>query len=213
MNQTFKVLFAITAFIVSACDQGPKATPTQSPPAPSSETPASSQGAQQNSAAKPDPKDEEAPKTEDTQSPWQYSQVEDKLTLKKTYYAEVESENEVTFGFPYRGPQRARLILRTHPQFGKDVILQIERGQILCRSYDGCNVKVRFGTSTPVNFSAAGPSDNSTEVIFIRNYNSFVSKMMKADVVAIQIEVYQEGAPVFEFKVKGFDPKKYRPDN
>ena len=127
-----------------------------------------------------------------------------------TQHAIVQSTNTVEFGFPYAGPQHGMLGLRTHPRHGKDVIFKIERGQVLCRSYEDCTVLVRFDDGKAQRYSGVGAADNSTETIFIRNYSRFVSAMMKAKTMRIAAEVYQEGAPVFEFDVSGFDEAKYK---
>ena len=142
---------------------------------------------------------------------WMYSQSEDPMAKGTTYSAAVQSTNTVDFDFPYGGSQHAELTLRTHPRFGKDVIFRIERGQLLCNSYDGCNVLIRFDDGQAQTFSASGPSDNSTETLFIRNYSRFVAGMLKAERVRISPQVYQEGSPVFEFDVRGFDVSRYRP--
>jgi hypothetical protein len=142
---------------------------------------------------------------------WTYNQSEDPMAKGTTYTAAVQSTNTVNFDFPYSGEQRATLTLRTHPRHGKDVILRLERGQFLCNSYDGCNVLVRFDDGQSKTFSAAGPSDNSTETLFIRNYSQFVAGMLKAERVRISAEVYHEGSPVFEFDVQDFDVSRYKP--
>ena len=89
--------------------------------------------------------------------------------------------------------------------------MSIERGQILCRSYEDCNVLVRFDDQKPVTYSGVGPADGSSESVFIRNYSKFLTSLKKAKRVRISTNIYQEGAPVFEFDVSGFDDKKYRP--
>ncbi len=144
-------------------------------------------------------------------SQWSYSHVPDSMSKGTAHHAVVSSTNTVEFKFPYSGPQHARLNLRTDPRYGKDVIFSIERGQILCHSYEDCTVLVRFDDEQASNFSAVGAADNSTETIFLRNYDRFVGKMMKAKRVRISTNIYQEGAPAFEFDVGGFDQKKYRP--
>lgn len=64
---------------------------------------------------------------------WIYGEHEDEMTSKKNHTASVLSENTVTFGFPYGEPQRGKLTLRRHARLGTDVIVRIERGQILLR--------------------------------------------------------------------------------
>ena len=103
------------------------------------------------------------------------------------------------------------LALRSHPRHGNDVIFKIERGQVLCRSYEDCTILVRFDDDEAQSFSAVGAADNSTETIFIRNYSRFLSRMQKANTVRIAVNIYQQGAPAFEFDVSGFDATKYKP--
>lgn len=140
---------------------------------------------------------------------WSYSSDTDPMASRPSRTASIESENTVQFGFPYEGPQKATLTLRNHPSYGRDVIVQIREGQILCPSYDDCSIRVRFDDGSVERFTAAGAADNSTNVVFIRNYSRFVQRMRNAKVVRIQIPVYQEGAPTFEFRVGGFVNERY----
>lgn len=143
-------------------------------------------------------------------SQWSYSQIADAMSKGTIYHAVVSSTNTVDFKFPYAGAQHARLNLRVDPRNGKDVIFSIEKGQILCHSYEDCTVLVRFDDEQATNYSAVGAADNSTETIFIRNYDRFIGKTLKAKQVRISTNIYQQGAPVFEFDVSGLDLNKYK---
>ncbi|OYT99325.1 MAG: hypothetical protein CFE40_05535 [Burkholderiales bacterium PBB1] len=149
------------------------------------------------------------PTPEPTGQQWSYEAREDKMTGGTTRHAYVLSTNTVNFDSPYSGAQRGRLVLRTDPKYGRDVIFSIERGQLLCRSYEDCDVLIRFDDGKPERFSAIGPEDNSSDTVFVRNYDRFTSKLSKAKIVRLSMNVYQEGAPVFEFDVSGFDAAKY----
>ncbi|HET6765008.1 MAG TPA: hypothetical protein VFH27_15090 [Longimicrobiaceae bacterium] len=140
---------------------------------------------------------------------WAYRDDTDPMTSRVEHTATLESENTVSFDFPYNGPQHGTLLLRSHPSYGHDVMLRIERGQFLCHSYDGCSVRVRFDEAAAENWSATPPADNSTEVIFIRGYDRFLRKLRRAETVRISANIYHEGAPVFEFDVRGFDRAAY----
>lgn len=142
---------------------------------------------------------------------WSYFHTDDPMSKGMTHTAALYSSNTVSFDFPYEGAQNGRLALRIDPKHGKDVIFSIEKGQILCSSYDGCTVRVRFDDEDATSYSAAGAADNSTETIFIRNYSRFIAKMMKAKRVRISMNIYQEGSPVFDFDVSGFNKDKYQP--
>ncbi|MBP7765097.1 MAG: zinc ribbon domain-containing protein [Syntrophaceae bacterium] len=142
-------------------------------------------------------------------SQWQYHQWADEMGKGTFSVAWVKSLNTVNFGFPYSGTQHGDLTLRVHPRHGKDVIFKIEKGQILCHSYDNCTVLVRFDDEKAERFTASGAADHSTETIFIQNYSRFMEKMLKAKKVRISVNIYQEGSPVFEFDVSNFDRAKY----
>jgi hypothetical protein len=59
-------------------------------------------------------------------------------------YASLESDKQLSFGFPYNGGSTGKLTLRISPKYGRDVILEIEKGQFLCSSFDRCAVHVKF---------------------------------------------------------------------
>jgi len=140
---------------------------------------------------------------------WSYSVRTDPMTSRKSRAASIQSENWVNFDFPYRGAQRATLTLRAHPSYGTDVIVSIEQGQILCSSYKTCDIRVRFDDGTAQSWQGIGPEDNSSTSVFIRNYSRFLTLLRRSNEVRVQLPVYQEGAPIFEFHVAGFDSDRY----
>ena len=140
---------------------------------------------------------------------WRYQVSTDQLTSKPTYTAWVKSLNQVSFDFPYQGIQRGQLILRTHPQYGKDLILQVEKGQMLVRSYEDTSVKVVFDDRSPVSYRVVGPADHGTTSMFFRDYHGFVGRMLKAKKMKISVPFYQQGNVVFEFNISDFDSGRY----
>jgi hypothetical protein len=137
-----------------------------------------------------------------------YSQDEDPMAKGRVLQALVNSSNSVEFDFPYSGPQNGSLRLRKDPRHGLNVMFEIERGQILCPSYDECTVLVRFDDHQAKRFSGLGPSDNSSEVVFIQNERGFLKEMKNSKRVRISANIYKQGAPVFDFDVSGFDSSK-----
>lgn len=135
---------------------------------------------------------------------WNYSEAPDEMGRGTTKWAMVNSLNVFEFDFPYNKPQRARLELRKHPKYGRDVILSIERGQFLC-GIDNCIVSVRFDQGKPQTYSVLEPADNSTTSLFIQNYDRFVTNLRKAKKVYIEARFYQEGDRVFEFDTTGLN--------
>lgn len=140
---------------------------------------------------------------------WRYQVTTDELTSKPSYLAGVKSINQVNFDFPYRGAQRAELQMRTHPQYGKDLILGVQKGQILVRTYEDTAIKVVFDDGSPVTYMVVGPADHGTTSLFFRDYHGFVRRMLKAKKVKISVPFYQQGDVVFEFNVSDFDSEKY----
>ncbi|MFN5703885.1 MAG: hypothetical protein ACK46K_08790 [Gammaproteobacteria bacterium] len=194
---------AFFSAIMRGCTEG--ADIAQSP---SHGTPSASNIAPTASSASPDTA---APKLPEPTpgSQWSYRHEEDPMGKGVSFYAHLTSTNVVQFDFPYNEPQHAFLTLRTHPRFGKDIILRIKQGQFLCRSYEDCNVLVRFDDKNSLTFAGVGASDGSSNTVFIRNYPRFLSSMVKAKRVRLSTEVYQEGSPVFEFDVSDFNESKY----
>ena len=141
---------------------------------------------------------------------WSYSVSTDRMTDKTIRTAAIESENTVSFEFPYQGPQRGTLTLREHPTYGKDVIFTVDRGQILCNSFsDDCWVRVRFDDARAERWNAAGADSNSSEIIFIHNYASFLRRLRQARLVLIEVRFFQESPRTFGFEVGGFDFSQY----
>jgi len=133
---------------------------------------------------------------------WSYSERDDDMGRGKIKSATCTSTNTLSFGMPYDGPQHGELVLRRHPEFGKDVILRIERGQFLT-GIDGCDIKVRFDEGKIMTLWANPPADHSTESVFISGYSKFVANLKKAKKVRIQSPFYQEGNQTLEFNVEG----------
>jgi len=135
-------------------------------------------------------------------SKWLYDESPDSMDRGSIRIGMVRSTNEVSFGFPYTGSQRAVLELRVHPQFGHDVILSIDKGQFLC-GIEECSVAVRFDDGKPSEYTAVPPSDHGTTSLFIRNYSRFVNSARRAKTVSIETQFYQEGMRAFHFDIHG----------
>jgi hypothetical protein len=142
-------------------------------------------------------------------SQWSYDSAPEEMSGRPVKTASVTSSNTVDLGFPYGGPQHARLLLRRHPRWGNDLILAIEQGQILCHSFGDCYVAVRFDDEKLQRYEGNPPSDNSSESLFIPAFGTFMKKLPGAKKVRIEIKIYQQGNEVFEFDVSGFKPEKF----
>lgn len=131
-------------------------------------------------------------------SAWDYKSSTDQMTGKKSAQAIMVSDNELDLDFPYTGSQRGMLIVRRHPQYGLDVIVAIQKGQILCHSYD-CKISVKFDDAAPIRIGGTEPADNSSTSVFLDGPERFITLAKKAKRILVQINLFQNGAKVLEF--------------
>jgi hypothetical protein len=132
---------------------------------------------------------------------WRYESSVDKMTGKKSESAMVISDNSLSLQMPYAGNNHGTLIVRRHPTYGLDVIVTVDKGQILCRSYDGCKISLKFDEGKPQRFAASPAADHSSEVVFIDDKKRFITSAKKAKQILVQFPMYQAGEPVLEFSV------------
>lgn len=136
-------------------------------------------------------------------SSWHYYDQSDAMRDKPSKFACVTSENMIAFGFPY-GTVSAELCLRDSPEYGKDVMLSVTKGHFLCR-YNGCTVNVKFSDKKILKYTAAEPSDYSTNILFIRNFKSFVKNLKTSKETIIEAEFYQQGSRQMIFNTENLD--------
>lgn len=130
---------------------------------------------------------------------WKYHSEKDKMTGKEKSYAYVTSDNSLHLNFPYRGDNYGQLTVRQHPKHGLDVIVSVDKGQILCHSYEDCDVQVKFDQAPPIRYSAIGSADGDSKVVFLRSVPRFIAAAKKAKSIFVQIPMYQAGEQVLEF--------------
>ena len=139
---------------------------------------------------------------------WHYSQSTDEMTDKKTYFAWIESEDKAYFDYPYEGGSTLTLTLRQHPQWGKNVYIEISKGQFNS-TYGGETIKVRFDDKPAKTFSLNDPADHDHTLRFVSGYSTFLSELKKAKVMKIQASFFEGGSRIFTFKVQNFDEDRY----
>lgn len=193
----------VGSIVVSRCATGTTPSATSSP---ASSTPSAAVPQHVETAAERAERERQAQEAEAAAEGlfWRYEASEEKMGKGTIYHAAVRSLNKVNFSFPYAGPQRATLLLRKHPRWGRDAVLTIEKGQLLCR-LGGCAVSVSFDGEKPVRFSGNEPADHSSTAVFIVPYDRLVAGLKKAKRVSIELPVYKHGMQVFEFDVRGLD--------
>lgn len=141
---------------------------------------------------------------------WVYTSSPEGMSGKNVVVAWTQSSNTINLGFPYQGEQRGTLTLRRHPRWGNDVILRIEKGQILCHSYGDCKINVKFDDGKVTRYDGNPPEDNSSEVVFIPAFGTFMKRLPGAKSLKIEVSIYQGGNQVFDFDVSGFKPEKFK---
>lgn len=132
-------------------------------------------------------------------SAWTYTDETDPMTDRKTRFACTTSTNRVQLNPPYVDVT-ARLCLRQSPRHGLDVFVTLDGdGQIICRSYSDCAVKIRFGEGLVQSFSATDAADGSSNIVFITNAQRFVNGVQSADRTRIELTLYEAGVQPIEF--------------
>lgn len=140
---------------------------------------------------------------------WRWIESKDPMTDARSITSFLDSENALNFDFPYNGAQHPALYLRNKGG-SKDVFIALEKGQVLCRSYDPCQVSVRFDDLPRMTFQGVGAADNSTETVFLNSGASrFITALGSAKKVLISFPVYQEGSPVLTYDVTGWDAARF----
>ena len=139
---------------------------------------------------------------------WSYSGYTDDATGKYAKTARLTSKNSMNFGWPYSGIQYGEFEIRNHPRYGVDAMLSIDKGQLLCDSYNNTTVLVRFDDRPATRYACADAADHSSDIVFIRNVAGLEAGMKTAKKMFITVSVYQEGSRTWEFNVKGYDRSK-----
>lgn len=147
-------------------------------------------------------KGEETKPEVDSTKIWKYTTEVDKMTSKKNYYAAIGSTNQLEFAAPYDGGSTAVITVRNQNK-SNDVVLTISKGQFVCSTGDGCTIKVRFDSDPAISFQADGPSDGSSDVLFLKPVGKFIKNIKKAKKVIVQAEFYEEGLKEMEFSPDG----------
>ncbi|MBB6249525.1 hypothetical protein [Nitrospirillum iridis] len=132
---------------------------------------------------------------------WSYSFYKDEMTSKDVALAKTVSANVEDLHWPYGPNVGAVLTLSKHPRFGKNAYITLDKGQILCLSYEDCYIEVRFDNRPAMSFSARRPSDGTTEMVFIGEYPKFLKELSRSKSVLIELPMYQDGNRSWRFEV------------
>lgn len=133
---------------------------------------------------------------------WRYDTTKDKVSSKEGKSAMLESTNSFDLEFPYQGGTTGTLIVRKHPRHGKDVIINISKGQLLCGIRE-CQVSVKFDDKPPITVTATPPADHSNESLFLSGFERLVKGMKESKTTIVELTFYRQGAKTFMFSTEG----------
>lgn len=136
-------------------------------------------------------------------SKWSYSDERDQMRGRTNKYAELPSENEQEFAFPYNGGSHLTIFLQEFQKPETDVLLRLEKGQFVCHSFSGGRVSVRFDNGPVRKFSCSETSDGDTTAIFLSPAASFVAALKKSSTATIEAEFFEEGVRQYTFDTRG----------
>jgi len=136
-------------------------------------------------------------------SNWTYSEKRDEMRKRTDTFAELTSENEQDFSFPYNGGSHLSIELQKFRKPETEVMLHLEKGQFICHSFTGGSVSVRFDDGPVRKFGCDDTSDADTSTIFLNPANAFVAALKKSSKVTVEAEFFQEGIRQYTFNTRG----------
>jgi hypothetical protein len=143
------------------------------------------------------------PKESAPASRWEYESSVDKMTGESRHYATVNSPELLKFDFPYSGGSQPSISVRSQGK-SENVLLIVDRGQFIC-SVGGCSVTVKFDDGKLMKFSAVGPTDYSSNVLFLSPAKKFIELMKKSKETSISATFHREGDRVMTFPTKNLE--------
>ena len=144
----------------------------------------------------------ETAKPAEPESAWNYSESKDEMRGETTYYAQLEGTNTLSLGFPY-GDQEGKVLVRKSPQFGFDILVGVDSGQILCNSYSNSHINVKFDDGPIRRFGCNDASDGTNNMIFVEGAKDFLASLKKSKIMVVEAEFYQNGMQQMTFNTAG----------
>lgn len=134
---------------------------------------------------------------------WRIDEEIDEMTDSKNIWKTIDSDNIEYFDFPYNKGSYLSIVVRYMKKFGTDVLLKINSGQIQCNQYNGTNyVNIRFDDDSPVKFYTNESSSGRSNTVFLKNPSKFINRAKNANMIKIEIPIFQEGLVLFKFTIE-----------
>lgn len=129
---------------------------------------------------------------------WKYKSEAHEMSDEKIKTATIQSSNTIDLGFPYKGPQRATFIIRSHPEHGLDAIIYVDRGQMIC-DYESCTITARFDNQPATQIDVNKAADHSSNIFFVDDAKAFIELVKSSKKMKLQVMFYSNGNKVFNF--------------
>ena len=133
---------------------------------------------------------------------WDFTSDTDDMDDSVNKYYSLRSDNFANFDFPYQGDSYLTITVRYMKKYGYDVLLNIDKGQMVGNEYNGTNyVRVRFDNEKAEKYYYNEPSDSSADCVINKNASKLIKKCKTAKTIIIEQEFYQEDVHQFKFHV------------
>lgn len=135
---------------------------------------------------------------------WHVNTTTDPMTDKSIIVANLRSQNDVTFDFPYDGG--SYMVMNIRKMDSKiDVYFEISKGQFVCNEYQGSNtLMIRFDNEDAKNYITVESSTHDSDVLFIKSQSAIseiYAKCLSATSIKVKANFFSEGSRIFDFKV------------
>lgn len=132
---------------------------------------------------------------------WIYGSQPDLGGATPITQAYVASRNHFTFDDG--SSISARLLVRNHPRFGRDVIVSISAGIIGCDADKGCHVNVSFDKTASQAVYAHLPRDKTPNILFLGEYDDMIARINEARVIQVGLPSPAGDVRHFSFDIGG----------
>lgn len=151
----------------------------------------------------PSPSASATPSNNSASSKWSYDSSKDQMRGTTTYYADIASDNELSLPFPYGGDNSGHLQIRKRPTDGLRIIFHVDKGQILCHSFSGGHLSMKFDGAPVRSFPCSEPSDGDSEYAFIEAPARVLALLRKSRRTIVEADFYQAGRQQLTFDTRG----------
>lgn len=151
-----------------------------------------------------------ASKPAQSASKWNYSETRDPEVRVTDQFAELVSDNKLTFDFPYEGGT-TKLTIRRETDWRQrskvEVYLNVD-GRFDCAWKTGDSITITFDNDPPVRYACTITTEDTAGVLFLDHPDdtaAFVARLKTARHVTIEAPFYPDIRHKMEFSTAGLD--------